>query len=79
MTYEPTNCALPLADDTREITAELKSECEELRVQVELLTGEKDAAFEEIERLKDQVYYTRALSLRASSLQLTLLLTLMPL
>jgi len=38
----------------REVTA-LRSECEQLRVQVELLTGEKDAAFEELERLKDQV------------------------
>ncbi|RLU23537.1 hypothetical protein DMN91_003742 [Ooceraea biroi] len=38
----------------REITA-LKSECKELRARVERLTGEKDAAFEEMERLKDQL------------------------
>jgi len=59
-----------VADDTREITA-LKSECEQLRVQVELLTGQKDAAFEEMERLKDQVYtrfVARASSLRRFSL-----------
>jgi len=33
----------------------LESKCEELRAQVERLTKEKEGAFDEIERLKDQV------------------------
>ncbi|XP_012055043.1 PREDICTED: heat shock factor 2-binding protein-like [Atta cephalotes] len=41
-------------DNTNEIVA-LKSKCEELHTQIECLTKEKEEAFEEVERLKDQI------------------------
>ncbi|XP_018306427.1 heat shock factor 2-binding protein [Mycetomoellerius zeteki] len=41
-------------DNTNEIVA-LKSKCEELDTQIERLTKDKEGAFEEIERLKDQI------------------------
>lgn len=41
-------------DNTKKIIA-LESKCKELCDQVDRLTKEKETAFEEIERLKDQV------------------------
>ncbi|TGZ52375.1 Uncharacterized protein DBV15_09247 [Temnothorax longispinosus] len=41
-------------DNAKEIVA-LESKCEELRAQIECLTKQKEDAFEEIERLKDQI------------------------
>ncbi|XP_011686735.1 PREDICTED: heat shock factor 2-binding protein-like [Wasmannia auropunctata] len=41
-------------DNVKEIAA-LEAKCEELRAQVERLTKEKEGAFKEIERLKDQI------------------------
>lgn len=52
-------------DNAKEIVA-LESKCEELRAQVEFLTKQKEDAFEEIERLKDQVkFYYLSTSLGA--------------
>lgn len=42
-------------DDTQKEIIALESKCEELCDQVNRLTREKETAFEEIERLKDQV------------------------
>ncbi|XP_029177144.1 heat shock factor 2-binding protein-like, partial [Nylanderia fulva] len=41
-------------DDAKKMVA-LESKCEELGVQIDRLTKEKETAFEEIERLKDQI------------------------
>lgn len=49
-------CHFPHADNTKEMLA-LESKCEELSVQVERLTTEKETAREEIKRLKDQVKF----------------------
>ncbi|XP_011876176.1 PREDICTED: heat shock factor 2-binding protein-like [Vollenhovia emeryi] len=49
-----TSSVSALKDNAKEIV-ELESKCEELRVQIERLTKQKEDAFEEIERLKDQI------------------------
>lgn len=43
--------------DNAKETLALESKCEELRAQIEYLTKQKEDAFEEIERLKDQVKF----------------------